>query len=284
MYRLLLPFARLPLWFHHCIATLICPVVHYVVRYRLAVVRQNLDRCFPEKTLKEKRRIERLYYRHMCDLLAEGFHNIAAPLRTIRRHYKLENPDILEPYYDAGRSVVLMSAHFNNWEYMITSLDSHLHHHGIGVGKPLSNKKFGVFITARRDRFGTEIVDQTDVRQVMQFYHQHNVPVAYMMLSDQSPGNPKRCFWTTFLHQDTPFIFGAEHFARKYDMPVFFYDVRRLRRGFYSVVFQLVTDSPNSLPEGSITTLYAKHLEQQIEQNPPYWLWSHRRWKHHRDN
>ena len=280
MYRLLLPFACLPLWFHHCVATLLCPIVHYLVRYRLKVVRANLDYSFPEKSTKEKRRIERQYYRHITDLLAEGFHNLAAPLRVVRRHYRPENAEILKPYYERGQSVVLMSAHYNNWEYMITSLDSMLRHHGIGVGKPLSNKKFGVFITSRRDRFGTEIVDHTDVRQVMQYYDRWKVPVAYMMLSDQSPGNPNRCHWTTFLGQETGFIFGAEHFAKKYNMPVFLYDVTKTRRGYYTIKFSLLTDNPNSLPDGEITDRYARHLEEIIKQKPQYWLWSHRRWKH----
>lgn len=279
MYKLLLPFARLPLWFHHIVSTLLCPLVHYVVRYRVKVVRNNLDNSFPEMSKHDKRRIKRQYYRHMTDLLAEGFHNLSAPLHTIRRHYRLENTEILEPYYRQGRSVVLMSAHYNNWEYMITSLDSYLHHHAIGVGKPLSNKKFGVFITARRDRFGTEIVDQTDVRQVMQYYDKWNVPVAYMMLSDQSPNNAKRCFWAQFLGQETAFIFGGEHFARKYNMPVFFYDVTKKRRGYYTIKFHLVTDSPNDMAEGEITRLYVKHLEELIRNKPQYWLWSHRRWK-----
>ncbi len=283
MYYLLLLFAYLPLWFHYALSSLLWPVVYYVARYRVKVVRANLDRCFPDMDIHDRRKLERKYYRHIADLLAEGIYNLRAPLRKVAKHYHLENADILEPYYQKNRSIVLMSAHYNNWEYMITSLDHSLSHHGIGVGKPLTNKRFGRFITARRARYGTEIVDQTDVRQVMAYYNQWQVPVAYMMLSDQSPSNPKRSFWTTFLGQDTPFLYGAEHFARKYDMPVFLYDVRKLQRGKYSIHFELLTDSPNDLPEGEITRHYAHHLEELIQEHPQYWLWSHRRWKHSRN-
>ena len=279
MYNILLPVAYLPLCVHYLLATLLWPVVRYVVRYRLKVVRGNLERCFPDKSRKELRKIERQYYRHLCDLLAEGFYNIAAPLKNIKKHYRFENAEVLEPYYNQNRSVVLMSAHYNNWEYMITSLDSRIRHHAIGVGKPLDNKRFGKFITIRRDRYGTEIVDQTNVRDVMAYYDRWQVPVAYMMLSDQSPSNPHRSYWTQFLGQDTAFLFGAEHFARKYNMPVFLYDVRKVRRGQYSIRFRLLTDQPNTLPEGEITQRYARHLEQQIRLYPQYWLWSHRRWK-----
>lgn len=279
MYNILLPVAYLPLCVHYLFATLLWPVVYYVVRYRLKVVRSNLDRSFPDMDVRQRRKTERQYYRHLCDLLAEGFYNISAPLKCIKRHYRFVNAEVLEPYYDQKRSIVLMSAHYNNWEYMITSLNSRISHHAIGVGKPLDNKGFGKFITGRRDRYGTEIVDQTNVRDVMAYYDRWQVPVAYMMLSDQSPSNPHRSYWTEFLGQDTAFLFGAEHFARKYNMPVFIYEVTKERRGRYCVRFELVTDSPNALKEGEITEIYARRLEAQIRKNPQYWLWSHRRWK-----
>lgn len=278
-YSLLLVLAYLPLWLLYAISSLMWPLVYWVSRYRLDVVRDNLKNCFPDKSEKELHRIERCYYRHMCDLLVEGLYNIRASVRAVSRRYLFENADILKPYYEQGRSVVLMSAHYNNWEYMITSLDSRICHHAIGVGKPLSNKLFGEFITARRGRYGTEIVDHTDVRQVMNYYDKYNVPVAYMMLSDQSPKNPYKSYWSDFLGRDTAFLFGAEHFAKKYDMPVFIYDVKKLRRGRYAVHFSLVTDNPQALPDGEITQTYVTHLEETVRQNPQYWLWSHRRWK-----
>ncbi len=283
MYYLLLILAYLPLWLHYCFSSLLWPVVYYIVRYRVKVVRDNLEHCFPDKDQRWRRRVERQYYRHLCDLLVEGIYNLRASLRLVRKHYIFENEEVLEPYYNDRRSIVLMSAHYNNWEYMITSLNSRISHHAIGVGKPLSNVRFGRFITARRARYGTEIVDQTDVRDVMQYYHKTQTPVAYMMLSDQTPSNPHKSFWTTFLGIDTPFLFGAEHFARKYDMPIFLYDVKKLRRGRYSVHFTLLTDSPNNMPEGDITRQYANHLEEVIRHKPQYWLWSHRRWKHLKD-
>ena len=135
------------------------------------------------------------------------------------------------------------------------------------------------FITARRGRYETEIVDQTNVRQTMAYYDKWNVPAAYMMLSDQTPSNPNKSLWADFFGINTAFLYGAEHFARKYNMPVILYDVQKTRRGQYSVHFELMTDDPNSMPEGEITRTFAKHLEKLIQENPQYWLWSHRRWK-----
>ena len=116
----------------------------------------------------------------------------------------------------------------------------------------------------------------------MEYYRQHHVPVAYMMLSDQSPSDERKSFWTMFMHQETPFLYGAEYFARKYDMPVIYYEVAKPSRGHYEVRFTLLCDKPNEVPQYTIISRYIQHLGNTIDAAPQYWLWSHRRWKRKR--
>ena len=103
--------------------------------------------------------------------------------------------------------------------------------------------------------------------------------MAYMMLSDQSPNSKKKCYVTDFLHQRTGVIFGAEHFARKYDIPVLYYEVVKEHMGKYRVDVQVIAEHPNACPEYTITQKYVELLEQTIRKKPQFWLWSHRRWK-----
>ena len=44
------------------------PLVRFVVRYRVKVVRKNMLKAFPNKTEKERRDIERRFYHYFCDL------------------------------------------------------------------------------------------------------------------------------------------------------------------------------------------------------------------------
>lgn len=249
------------------------------MRYRRKVTRANLEQAYPERSCAERRDIERRYYRHLCDLLVEGAHNLFARPQAILRRYKVVNRQLVNRYYEQGRSVILLSAHYNNWEYMITSLNFQFRHHGIGVGKVLDDKLTAAFITRRRSRFGTQIVDHTDVRQQIEYYHRHRVPVACMMLSDQSPSNVRKSYWTTFMNQETPFLYGAEYFARKYDMPVLYYEVRKVRRGHYEVEFSTLCEHPSAVPQYAIVSEYIRRLAVTIDRAPQYWLWSHRRWK-----
>lgn len=263
------------------VADILYVIAYYLLGYRRQVTRENLRNAYPEKSDGERLRIERAYYRHICDLLVEAVHNLFASPKAILKRYRLLNPELVNRYYEEGRSVVLMSSHYNNWEYMITSLNFQIRHHAVGVGKPLQDRG-ARYITRRRGRYGTEIVDQTDVRQTMDYYHAHHVPVAYMMLSDQSPSNEHKSFWTIFMHQETPFLYGAEYFARKYDMPVLYYEVRKVRRGHYEVHFSQLCDNPTEVPQYTIVSRYIDSLEKTIAQRPEFWLWSHKRWKRHR--
>lgn len=263
-------------------SAILFPTVYHLLRYRRKVTESNLAHAYPELGAQRRREVEKQYYRHLCDLLVEGIHNLYASPKAIMRRYRFVNRQVVNDYYEQGRSVILLSSHYNNWEYMITSLNFQLKHVGIGVGKPLDDKCMATFITRRRSRFGTEIVDQTNVRQTIAYYEQHHVPAAYMMLADQSPSNEHKSYWTTFMHQETPFLYGPEYFARKYNLPVIYYDVAKVRRGHYEVRFSVLCGNPSEVPQYAITAEYVRRLKETIDREPQYWLWSHRRWKRRR--
>lgn len=254
-------------------------LAYRLIGYRKKVVRRNLAASFPEKNERELRGIEHRFYHHLCDLLVEGIYNLFASPHSIMKRYRVKNRELLTPYFNQGRTVVLMSAHYNSWEYMVTSLNMQFFHHGIGVGKALSNKVLEPWVFRRRTRFGTQVVYADTVRQVVDFYDRYHVPCALMMLSDQSPAHADKAYWTTFFHQDTAFLYGAEYFSRKYDYPVFYYRVDKVRRGRYEVTLSLLCEHPQSVPQYEIIEKYVRTLERDIAEKPEYWLWSHRRWK-----
>ena len=268
----------------YLVSDIVYLIAYKILGYRTKVVRRNLEVSFPEMGEVERRKLEHRFYHHLCDILVEGIWNLFVSPHWLMKRYRVTNRELVNRYYESGKSVVLMSAHYNSWEYMVTSLNMQLFHHGIGVGKPLSNKVLEPWVFRRRTRFGTEVVYSDTVRNVVSFYDKHRVPCALMMLSDQSPAHADKAYWTTFLHQDTAFLYGAEYFARKYDYPVLYYRVDKVKRGRYEVTFELLCEHPQETPQYSIVESYARKLERDIREKPEYWLWSHRRWKHVRVN
>jgi len=101
------------------------------------------------------------------------------------------------------------------------------------------------------------------------------------LIADQTPP-PESAYWTTFLNQDTPVFNGVEKIAKKFNYPVVFISMHKLARGKYIVDADVLVDSPANTKEGEISEIHTKFLEQKILEQPEFWLWTHRRWKHKR--
>ena len=104
-----------------------------------------------------------------------------------------------------------------------------------------------------------------------------------MLIADQSPGSRKRAHWVTFFGQETASLPGVDVLARTFDFPVFGYQIRRVRRGFYEIEYAPLWAAPAAAMEGDITRAYTRQLEAEIRAQPENWLWSHKRWKMRRD-
>ncbi len=273
------PLAALPL----CVLYLLLPIIYlfvnHIVRYRRNVIKRNLKLSFPKLSSKELKRIQNRYYWHLSQIAIEMVKMLLIPRFALRYRYHCVDTELVNKFYREGKSVILISSHYNNWEWMIVALNEMFLHHGIGIGKANSNKVFEKWVNLARTRNGTEVVFADTARQTFEYYEKNNIPAAYMMLSDQSPSNKNKCYITKFLNQTTGFIYGAEYFARKYDIPVIYYEVIKERIGKYRIEMQVLTEHPNNEKPYFITQRYSELLEQTIKREPAFWIWSHRRWK-----
>ena len=279
-YLVFYPLSLLPLFVLYGIAYIFYLIINYIVRYRRNIITQNLRNSFPEKSEREIARLRRKYYLHLSQIAAEMLKMLTLSRRQVMRRYRCENPEVVNQFFEKGQSVILMSSHYNDWEWMILSLRMQYRYHAVGVGKANSNKVFEKLINRARTRYGTEVVFADHVREVFQQHEQERTLSAYMMLSDQSPNNVNKSYKTLFLNQPSGMIYGAEYFARKYNLPVVYYEIIKERIGRYKIVNQLITDTPASVKQGEIIERYTKLLETTIQREPEFWLWSHRRWKH----
>lgn len=278
-YGLLYPLSLLPMQILYTLAYPIYITLTYIIKYRKRITIENLTFSFPNKTHAEILTLYKLYNRHLSHIIVEMLKMLTISKKNLDKRYYCKNPEIVNSYFEQKKSIILLSAHYNNWEWMILQLDSMFKHHGVGVGKANSNKKFEYLINKARTRYGTEVVFADHVRELFEKNNTEQTPAAYMMLSDQSPNNLKKSYITNFLNQESCMIFGGEYFAKKYDLPVFYYQVVQDKPGYYHIELELITKNPNTTQHGEITEKYSQLLEKTIRQKPEFWLWSHRRWK-----
>lgn len=251
---------------------------YYLVRYRRRIITGNLKNSFPEKSPKEIRQISRKFYRHFIDLF---FETIKIPRFTdneIRERVHYSNLQLLEKYYLQGKSVVTLLGHYGNWEWHV-GFPLHSPHKSMAVYLPLSNSYFNDWMLKIRRTFNAELIPARETVKRVYRYQQDNELIHCAFLADQSPQIHHTSLWLDFLSQETPVYITSERIARRFNTPVVYMQMIKIKRGYYRVDIQEITDNPGSLPENEITRIFFRLLEKQIMQTPEFWLWTHRRWK-----
>ncbi len=253
-------------------------LLYRVVGYRKKVIYDNLRRAFPEKPDVEIRQIMRDTYRNLTDVTLETIKSHTTPLAEISRRCIVLNPEIVSEYQDTGQSVILAASHNCNWEYGGLTMPPGLRNRLFGVYKPLTNKAIDAYIARRRARSGVVPIPMDDVVGIMRKKKEQEA-WAYMLIADQSPSSRKRAHWVSFFGQETATLPGIDVLARLFEFPVFRYEIRRVRRGYYEIEYEPLWLYPAAAKEGDITRAYTQRLESEIRANPGNWLWSHKRWK-----
>jgi KDO2-lipid IV(A) lauroyltransferase len=257
-------------------------ILYYFPSYRRKVVAENLRNSFPEKTEKEIAELEKKFYRHFADLFAETLKLPRMRLRQLKKHISFSNLKLLDDLFEAKRDVIAIVGHYNNWEWL-SPFPLFIKHKPITIYKPLSNKYFDRYINKLRTKYGMTLTPMSNVIREILTNRKKNINTITMFIADQTPAKGDIRYWTTFLNQDTPVFLGAEKIAKKFDMAVVFFNIQKVRRGYYNLAVELLFEHSDGLPENLITDTHVKRLEEIIREKPEYWIWTHRRWKYKRE-
>ncbi len=273
--------SKLPFWLVYRISDIFYFILYYVFKYRRKVVYENIVRSFPEKSPKEIRQIEKKFYHHLSDLGLETIKFYGMTEKQIDERLRVHNLDIFDEYYQQGKSIIVLGIHYNNWEWS-ASMQRNLKAEFLMVYSPtLTHKKTEKFLIETRERFGARCVPmQNSVRVAFEF-NQVERPGGLMLVADQTPPENSQ-FWTTFLNQETAFFPGPMKIAIKTNQPVIMHHTRKVGRGRYEVFHYKLVEKPSEVQPEEILMKYLTKLEEIIREEPEYWLWSHRRWKHKR--
>ncbi|PYF76953.1 lysophospholipid acyltransferase family protein [Pedobacter nutrimenti] len=282
-------FSYIGIFFLYCLAILPTPLLYlfsklsyyllyYVVGYRRSVVRENLLLSFPEKKTEEIELIEKQFFRFLSDLIFEIVKMPLISKKELKKRYVFHNLDLLEDCFKKGRSVIVCSAHYGNWEWGMIALSIHLSETKFVIYKPLHNTVFDNWFLKIRSRFGNTLIS---MRQTLRsLADSKKITSAFFFASDQVPLKEPSNYWMTFMNQATPVYMGPEKIARQTNRPVFYFKTTVVKRGYYEVDCIPVCMEPKDSPEYEITENQFKLLTESIVAEPQYWLWSHKRWKH----
>ena len=275
-------FSLLPLSVLYFISDVILyPLVYYVARYRLKVVRKNLRNSFPDKSHNELKSIEKKFYRHFADLLVEIVHGYRASDEEMRERVVFENVDLVENLAQKTHGVIAYLGHMGNWEW-IADLNKRFVDRSMveyNIYRQLKNPNSDKMMLELRGKRGGECIEKKQLLRKLVSLRHADHPFVLGMLSDQKPSKRSTYAWTQFLNQETAFLNGSEVLAKKFGFSAVYAHILSPKRGQYTVRFELITDHPAAMPEEEMTKKYAALLEQNIHAQPEQWLWTHNRWK-----
>ena len=270
---------RIPLPLMYGLAWVIYFVAYRVMHWRRKRAQIDLFNAFPEKSDLERARILRQAYRNLADTVVEATWGFGARAEELTRRVAFENPELVDQCIAARQSVVLLTAHYGNWEWLSLAAGVRF---GITIDVVYQRQRVQAideFLREARARFGNRFIPREEF--IYDLMSHAGQPRAYALIADQTPkhkNDPRH--WTRFLGSDTAFFKGAGKIAQFLDARVLYVTMHRVRRGYYSVRLSVLADPPyESDANEMIVERYARSLEHDIRASPADWLWLQNKWK-----
>lgn len=257
-------------------------LLYYLIRYRRGVVRKNLVTAFPEKSIDDIKTIERKFYHWFCDYFLEAIKLLSIREKELRRRFTIINSEEVEQCFQEGQDVAAILGHYCNWEWLsCVGMNLPPERETGLIYHPLRNKTFDyLFRKLRSHEQNSHVIPKKDILRYVVTKKREGVRNICGYISDQGPKWTNIHLWLPFLnHEYTPVFTGGERIMRKMNNAVFYVEMSRPKRGYYTATYKLITRDPNTLPADDITRRFFRLLEETIRQEPAFYLWSHNRWK-----
>ena len=295
MFRVLIVLlSKLPLRFHYFMGSVLSWLACRVLRYRSDVVWINLSRAFPDRKYKEIKQIYEDFYRHLGELVAEFIWFGGSSYDRLRKQgiVKLTNINALSDLYDRAPSVTLLSTHCGNWELLgglpgydsedggkLSFSEKEIYVVYKKMTSEISDRVFALNRIAPLELVGTEC--EVESKNILRFsIANKDRKCLYIYPADQAPykGAGKHPIGE-FMHQPTNAMIGSMGVACKLAHAVVYMKMKRVERGHYEMTFIPICEDASRMTPEEILRKYYDLLQEELNETPANWLWSHKRWK-----
>jgi KDO2-lipid IV(A) lauroyltransferase len=260
-------------------------ILRFVLHYRRDVIMTNLRNAFPERDEEELRSIMHKCYRNLAEQMINTISLAGITPEQLKQRATF--PDA-KKYIDGckGDDTILMAGHLGCWEYFMAAGIYNPTHKLVSVFHPLNNNALDDLFRRLRKIPNTEAIPRDESLRYFLKNRGGKGAERFLtmgLIADQNPYRHKDSHWFRFLNQDTIFAEGGEQLALKLHLPVWYIGLKYRRRGEYDIFVELLYDGKEEVAEFEITERYIRVLEREICAAPHLWLWSHRRWKHKKE-
>ena len=270
-------FSILPLSWLYGIGRGISWILFKVFRYRRQVIAQNLNIVFPEATPQQKTELENQFIHHFADMIAEIVKAFTMRREEFQRRFDIQLSDEMKEEFHNQQDIFICGAHVNNWEWAVVTAGDQLPVRTLSIYKPLSNRAMNQIILDLREKVKTVMIPMGLV--LRDILAKDRATSAYIFLSDQSTPFTMTAHWVDFFGLRSPFVPGMSTMAVRYNIPIYYFSIYKVKRGYYKADFSQLVKEPAKYSPEEITAIYSKKLMENILNQPACWLWTHKRWK-----
>ena len=270
-------FSLLPIQILYLISKIIRLIVYDILCYREKVVIDNIQNTFIEKSQTEVIKLKNNFYDYFFELIVEIIKLLSISKDELNKRFTFSNINVIKQALKKNKSVIVVVGHYGNWEWALRSASNLIDTKIIGVYKRINNTIFEWLLL--KIRSNTNVLP-VEIKSLSRELFNNNEKKIYAMVADQSPTLEQSNVRINFLNRDTLVYTGVEKISKKYNMPVFYLNIKLSRKGYYESSFEEISRKNKNGNNLEITKEFFSKLENQIKSEPRLWLWSHKRWKH----
>lgn len=270
-------FSLLPIQILYLISKIIRFIVYDILCYREKVVIDNIQNTFIEKSQTEVIKLKNNFYDYFFELIVEIIKLLSISKDELNKRFTFSNINVIKQALKKNKSVIVVVGHYGNWEWALRSASNLIDTKIIGVYKRINNTIFEWLLL--KIRSNTNVLP-VEIKSLPRELVNNNEKKIYAMVADQSPTLEQSNVRINFLNRDTLVYTGVEKISKKYNMPVFYLNIKLTSKGYYESSFEEINSKNINGKKIEITKEFFSKLENQIKSEPRLWLWSHKRWKH----
>ena len=270
-------FSLLPIQILYLISKIIRFIVYDILCYREKVVIDNIQNTFIEKSQTEVINLKNNFYTYFFELIVEIIKLLSISNDELNKRFTFSNINVIKKTLKQNKSVIVVVGHYGNWEWALRSASNLINTKIIGVYKRINNRIFEWLLLKIRSNTN---VFPVEIKSLSRELVNNNEKKIYAIVADQSPTLEQSNVRINFLNRDTLVYTGVEKISKKYNMPVFYLNIKLTRKGYYESTFEEICRKNINGKNLEITKEFFSKLENQIKSEPRLWLWSHKRWKH----
>ncbi len=261
-------------------ASFLASLFYYVFPIRKETVLGNLKIAFPEKADAEIKRIGKNCYKSFITTIIEISCLPYLSRETVKSLVNIPDLDLVISKYNQKKGLVLLTAHFGNWELGAISMAIQTGIPIYVVGKSQRNSYVNDWINMMREKFGNKVTQLgVSIKNVYKELKNKNI---IGMVGDQR--GPREGIRVNFFGRKTAMYPGTAQMALKTNSPIAISIVRRRPDFVYDVLIEIIeTESLTGTEEEKILEInqrYMSMLESYVKQNPEQWFWMHKIWKY----